>query len=254
MKTIILAGKGKSTTFLYNALKDDFDIEKVVIEEKVDIKKFIKRRIKRLGYFSVFNQLLFQSTIPKILSYFSKKRVAELKMKYNLSSVPIPEHKILNVPSVNSKESINFLKDIDPTVVIVNGTRIISTKVLKCTKAKFINTHVGITPFYRGVHGAYWALVANDIKNCGVTIHEVDQGIDTGLILKQARITISKNDNFTTYPYHQYGVSIAPMKTVLNEIKNNTLVYQKKSFESGKLYYHPTFTGYLYHRIFKGVK
>lgn len=254
MKIIFLAGKGQSTTFLYNALKDEFDIEAVLIEEKVEPRKLIKGRIKRLGYFSVFNQLLFQITISKILSYFSKKRVEELKLKYNLISKPIPQHKIINVSSVNSEESIKCLKDLNADVVIVNGTRIISSKVLKSTKAKFINSHVGITPFYRGVHGAYWALVAKDTENCGVTIHEVDQGIDTGLVFKQERIIVSRKDNFTTYPYHQYGVSIVPMKEVLNDIKNNLLNYQKKSSEKGKLYYHPTFTGYLYHRIFNGVK
>ncbi len=254
MKIIFLAGKGQSTVFLYNALKDDFNIAAVLQEDRVDSKKLIKGRIKRLGYISVFNQLLFQTIISKILFYFSKNRIEKLKLKYSLSSTPIPEQKIINVSSVNSEECITNLKNFDADVIIVNGTRIISKKVLESTKAKFINTHVGITPFYRGVHGAYWALVAKDTNNCGVTIHEVDQGIDTGSILRQERITISKKDNFTTYPYHQYGVSVAPMKAVLNDIKNNTLVKQKKAPHKGKLYYHPTFTGYLYNRIFKGVK
>ena len=254
MKIIFLAGKGQSTVFLYNALKDDFDIAAVLLEDRVDSKKLIKGRIKRLGYLSVFNQLLFQTTISKILSYFSKKRIEELKLKYNLTSDPIPQHKIINISSVNSKESMDYLQDLNADVVIVNGTRIISNKVLKSTKAKFINTHVGITPFYRGVHGAYWALVAKDLENCGVTIHEVDQGIDTGSILKQERITVSQKDNFVTYPYHQYGAAIAPMKAVLYNIENNMLTKQKKASQKGKLYYHPTFTGYLYHRIFNDVK
>ena len=40
--------------------------------------------------------------------------------------------------------------------------------------------HAGITPQYRGVHGGYWAVVNNDPEHCGVTIHFVDKGIDTG--------------------------------------------------------------------------
>ncbi len=254
MKIIILAGKGQSTTFLYNALKDEFDIVAVIIEEKVSSKKLIKARIKRLGFFRVFNQILFQSTISKILLYSSKKRIVEIKNKYNLSSKSIPEKKVINVSSVNSSESIENLKKIKSDIIIVNGTRIITNKVLKSTKTRFINTHVGITPFYRGVHGAYWALVAKDTENCGVTIHEVDQGIDTGSIIKQERIKISKNDNFATYPFHQYGVSIVPMKETLNEIKNDTLILQNKPSQKGKLYYHPTFTGYIYNRILKGIK
>lgn len=254
MKIIFLAGKGQSTTFLYNALKDDFDIDAVILEDSVSSKKLIKGRIKRLGYLSVINQLVFQTIISKTLIFFSKNRIEELKLKYNLVSNPIPQPKIIDVPSVNSEVSINSLRKLDADIIIVNGTRIISKKVLKSTKAKFINTHVGITPFYRGVHGAYWALVAKDKENCGVTIHEVDEGIDTGSILKQERIAVSKQDNFSTYPYHQLGVAIPLMKSVLTDFKNNRLIKQQKSSAKGKLYYHPTFTGYWYHRIFRGVK
>jgi folate-dependent phosphoribosylglycinamide formyltransferase PurN len=73
------------------------------------------------------------------------------------------------------------LKAINPDLVIVNGTRIISKKVLSSINSKFVNIHVGITPKYRGVHGTYWALVNNDVENSGVTVHFVDEGIDTGI-------------------------------------------------------------------------
>jgi methionyl-tRNA formyltransferase len=74
---------------------------------------------------------------------------------------------------------------------------------------------VGITPEYRGVYGAYWALLNNDVENCGVTIHKVDKGIDTGALIKQAVIQIGNRDNFKTYPVHQYGVAIGLMKQTL---------------------------------------
>jgi len=70
-----------------------------------------------------------------------------------------------------------------PDVVVVNGTRIIAEKVLHSVPATFLNTHSGITPLYRGAHGGYWALVKKDRANCGVTIHVVDAGIDTGGIV-----------------------------------------------------------------------
>ena len=34
--------------------------------------------------------------------------------------------------------------------------------MLQSVEAIFVNTHVGITPKYRGVHGGYWSLVKND--------------------------------------------------------------------------------------------
>ncbi len=254
MKIVFLAGKGESTTFMYNALKSDFMISSLLIEEKVPPKQILKRRIKKLGLIRVINQVLFQFFISKGLNIISKNRVSYLKEKYKLSSEKIPSTKIINVPSVNDNVCLQTLKKINPDVVIVNGTRIINKKILQSINGIFINTHVGITPQYRGVHGGYWALVKGDEENCGVTIHLVDPGIDTGSILKQSRVFPDKKDNFVTYPYHQYGIATKMMKEVLLNIQKKKLSPFKKDNVESNLYYHPTFTGYIKNLILKGVK
>jgi folate-dependent phosphoribosylglycinamide formyltransferase PurN len=254
MKIVLLGGKSQTTLFMYNALKYKFPIYKVIIENRVSSIKIIKGRIKKLGIFRVINQLLFQLTISKLIYLSSKKRIIALKKHYTLFADPIELSKLQNISSVNDLECIIALKEINPDIVLVNGTRIISSKVLDSIPALFINTHVGITPQYRGVHGAYWALIANDKKNCGVTIHQVDKGIDTGDIIKQSAITISDNDNYITYPFHQYGIAIELMKSTLEDLKKNNLRTFKKENVESKLYYHPTFTGYLYNRLFRGIK
>ena len=55
-----------------------------------------------------------------------------------------------------------------------------TSPLLEAVPAVFLNTLAGITPSYRGVHGAYWALVQRQPDACGVTVHLVDAGIDTG--------------------------------------------------------------------------
>ena len=254
MKIVFLAGKGESTTFMYNALKNDFNISKLLIEESVSSKQLIKKRIKKLGLLKVVNQIFFQLFISKGLKLLSKKRVCNLKKLYELSSEEIPENKVVNISSVNDELSLQSLKQLDPDVIIVNGTRIISKKILQSINGVFINTHVGITPQYRGVYGGYWALAKGDKKNCGVTIHLVDPGIDTGSILKQSRIFPDKKDNFITYSYHQYGTAIKLMREVLLSIEKDNLQPFKKNNVESNLYYHPTFTGYLKKLIFKGIK
>ena len=106
-----------------------------------------------------------------------------------------------------------------------------------------------------GVHGGYWALRNDDIKNCGVTIHKVDVGIDTGDIISQNKIEVTNRDNFVTYPFLQISKAIVMMKEVLITIENDQLrTYKKEGTSVSKLWYHPTLTGYLYHIIFKGIK
>lgn len=254
MKIIILGRKGASTRFIYNGIKSEFKVSKLIIEDGIPRRRLIRNRIKKLGFFKVGNQLLFQFLIPKLLLVNSKERIENLKIKYSLNDITIPKEKIINVKSVNSDHCYETLKKINPDIVIVNGTRIISKRILSVTSALFINTHAGITPEYRGVHGAYWALVNDDLENCGVTIHKVDSGIDTGSILKQATINPNKEDNFVTYPFHQYGVGISLLKEVLNQIISGKLkTYRKKDVVS-KLYYHPTLSSYLYNFIFRDIR
>ena len=107
---------------------------------------------------------------------------------------------------------------------------------------------MGITPQYRGVHGGYWSLVCDDEKNFGVTIHKVDKGVDTGDIIYQDNITITKQDNFSTYPYIQIGVAIPLIKSALNDIVNNNLRTFNKHNVKSNLYYHPTRFRYIYNR------
>jgi len=253
VKIILLAGRGDSSKYMFNGLKDEYEILNVIIEESVSKKIFIQRRIKNLGILTVFGQLLFQTICVKILFYFSKKRVKEIIQENKLSLKKIPNSKLINVPSVNSNECKSIIEKIAPDIIIVNGTRIISKKILNSTNAVFVNTHAGITPKYRGVHGAYWALANNDKENCGVTVHLVDAGIDTGGIIYQSNIKTLKKDNFTTYTYLQIAEGIQLMKKALKDICSNKVSLKKVTSES-KLWSHPTIWKYIRLRITKGIK
>ncbi len=247
-KLLILAGKGDSLNMVYNSLKEDYDIEAVIREEAVSRKEFLKKRIKKLGVAKVAGQVLFQVTISKYLGVISRKRKQEIRNQYRLNPAALPSTKIINVKSVNDKSTIAFLKKINPELVVVNGTRIISDEVLKSIPAPFVNIHAGITPKYRNVHGAYWALVNDDLDNCGVTVHLVDRGIDTGSIIYQQRIPVSDKDNFSTYPLLQLGEGIICLKKALSDIFDMKLVF-KKGIPESRIWYHPTFWQYLYYRI-----
>ncbi len=253
-KIVLLAGLGDSTTFMYNGLKDEFNISNVIIEASSSRKKLLKRRLKRLGLVTVFGQLLFQVLYVPLLRKLSLKRIEDIKNSYHLDDTAIDTEKVIRVTSVNSDVCLQTLKQLNPDVIIVNGTGIISKKVLNSIDAAFINTHAGITPNYRGVHGGYWALANDDKANCGVTVHLVDPGIDTGGILYQALIKPTKQDNFTTYTYLQIGEGIQLMKKAINSYLDGNLKAQESTTTKSALWYHPTLWYYLSKRLFKGVK
>lgn len=74
---------------------------------------------------------------------------------------------------------------------------------------KFLwNLHTGILPEYRGVFPQLWAM-ANDEKETGVTLHHVDEGIDTGPIICSERFPIDKQSSFLKifFESHTYATS-----------------------------------------------
>jgi methionyl-tRNA formyltransferase len=253
-KIVILAGKGMSTNILFHALLKDFGSLTVIEEEPISQSTFLKRRIKNLGVMTVFGQILFKILVVPVLEVMAQRRTVEISNSYQMNDAPIPDSYKVKVESVNSEKSIAALQELKPDVVVVNGTRIISKKVLNIINAKFINTHAGITPLYRGVHGGYWALANNDSANCGVTVHLVDAGIDTGNILYQALIQPGKEDNFTTYPLLQLGVGLGMLKKAIVDVLKDSFIIRDAPAGGSKLWYHPTIWQYLRNLVKLGVR
>ncbi len=253
-KIVLLGRLDKQTAILYNSLQSEFSIARVIVEERESRLKFMKRRIKRLGWWRALGELAFRLIAVPYLQAESRRRVAEIVRQSGVDAAPVPAEKLTHVGTVNSEESIRVLRELQPSIVLVSGTRIIAARVLKCVPAVFINIHAGITPMYRGVHGGYWALVEGDIEACGVTVHEVDSGVDTGRILGQARIAPEAADNFATYSWLQLTAGLPLLKKALRAASSHHLQALPVPPGESRLWTHPTLAEYVYHRLKSGVK
>lgn len=253
-KIVMLCSDCFSTVTLYNYVSRYHSIDRVITEEPMRGMALAKRRIKKMGFLKVAGQIMFSVAIVPLIRMWSRKRLKEINEIYGFDETPVPLEKKVHFSTVNDEESIALLKELNPDIVIVNGTRIISKKVLESTGAVFINMHTGITPKYRGVHGGYWAVVNNDAENCGVTIHLVDKGIDTGDILYQSVIPVTSKDNYYTYPFLQFGEGIPLIKKTVDDIAVNKLTVAQSRTAESALWTHPTVWQYLYLRIVKGKK
>lgn len=253
-RMVMLAGRGTSTAMIFHALNQEFGVEKVILEEGVPLRVFLARRLKNLGVLTVIGQMLFKIKVVPVLRLLSKRRLAEINQRYGLNPGSIPDEKVLSVHSANDKQTIAYLKELCPDIVVINGTRILSQRVLESVPAVFVNMHAGITPLYRGVHGAYWALVQNKPDVCGVTVHVVDPGIDTGGILAQAVVELTSQDNFVTYPFLQLAAGIPLLKKALHDLMEGPPVFRPNPQGESALWSHPTLWGYVWNWLRRGVK
>lgn len=245
---VLLGGNNPATWIIYNRLVQEFGPFPAVIESHMSRLSMLRNRMRKLGLVPVLSQVGFVMLIRPLLNYYGRHRIHRICKRFGLERIePYTPH-VIRVDSANSKACETLLKKHKPKVVIVNGTRILRASVLHATNAIFINIHQGITPLYRGAHGAYWALSQGDPKHCGVTIHLIDAGIDTGNIIGQAEILPQADDSFATYPYLQTAAAIPLLLEATRHALAGTLAATPVQGPS-RVWYHPGFLSYLWGRL-----
>lgn len=74
-------------------------------------------------------------------------------------------------------------------IIISFGYRhIIPFDVIANSLCPVVNLHISLLPWNKGAHPVFWALFEN--TPLGVTIHEIDEGLDTGPIIAQKEVLI----------------------------------------------------------------
>lgn len=91
----------------------------------------------------------------------------------------------------------------------------IPASVIQLPAKGCINFHFGLLPQCRGPQPILWHLLNND-KEAGVTVHKLDEGIDTGPIIMQEKIKIEEND---TYGILQSKLAFLAAKQAANLLK-----------------------------------
>jgi methionyl-tRNA formyltransferase len=102
----------------------------------------------------------------------------------------LPNGLVLEVESVNSLDSIEKIRKLDPDLGVVFGTGKIEKNVIQMFRDGLINVHRGIAEEYRGIDSSLWAIYHNDYQNIGVTIHKVEPILDTGDTIFQEKMRL----------------------------------------------------------------
>ena len=252
-KVVLLAGRGESSNIVYHALTEVAEVAAVIEEDPPSRMKMVKRRAKRIGLLPMIDQLLFITLVAPILRRAAARQVAAIRDEFGMNATPAPDEVVQRVSTINDRSVIEALEAARPDVVVVNGTRIIAKRVLDCVEAPFINTHTGITPAYRGVHGGYWALAEGKPELAGVTVHYLDTGIDTGGVIAQTLIHPGPEDSFPTYPALQLAAALPLLKKAVLDTSRDGLQTTEPLVSTSRLYYHPGLSQYLSGRVRRGI-
>ncbi len=139
------------------------------------------------------------------------------------------EHKIPVFQPVRIRKDYEVLKglDIDLIVTCAYG-QIIPKEVLDLPKRGCVNVHASILPKYRGSAPIQWAIMNGD-KKTGVTIMYMDEGMDTGDIIKCCEIPILDTDNVGTMHDKLSILGRDTLESVLDNLLNGIVIGIKQT-------------------------
>lgn len=95
---------------------------------------------------------------------------------------------------IKNPEAVAELAKYEADVIVVAAFgQILSKEILDMPKYGCINIHASLLPKYRGAAPIQWAVIHGDEKS-GVTIMQMEEGLDTGAILLQREVTLAPKE------------------------------------------------------------
>lgn len=112
--------------------------------------------------------------------------VKECALKYGI--------KVFQPEKVKRPEAIEELKRFEADIFVVAAFgQILSKEILNMPKYGSVNIHASLLPKYRGAAPINWVII-NGEKETGITIMQMDEGIDTGDILTKKTVAIDRKE------------------------------------------------------------
>jgi methionyl-tRNA formyltransferase len=118
-------------------------------------------------------------------------------------------HPIKVIPCINpnSPAFVDQVHHLGVDLIIVAAfSRILKAQLIEAPPLGCINVHPSALPRYRGPNPFYWVLARHEEKT-GVTIHYIDEGIDSGNIISQREFSIKQDD--TEYTLQTKAAKVA---------------------------------------------
>lgn len=122
-----------------------------------------------------------------------------LRQKAELNQIDFLVNRNVNCPDFIDQIS-RYECDI---FVSMSFNQILRPSLYEMPQLGTINCHAGKLPFYRGRNILNWALINDEIE-FGITVHYVDDGVDTGDIILQKTYPITDEDNYSSLLHVAY--------------------------------------------------
>ena len=152
-----------------------------------------RRELRRSGWFGFLDVVAYR-LYARIRLHASEqawkaRQLERLKSAYRVNLEDVPRAVVTNP---NSEAAKGFLNAVKPDIVIARCKFILESEIFEVARVGTFALHPGVCPEYRNAHGCFWALVNRDLDRVGMTLLQIDKGIDTGPVYLQAGCAVDE--------------------------------------------------------------
>ena len=242
MKIIVLTGNEIRHQYFRKKLSNDsrFDVIASFCE---GVEKSLKQRTYKN---------LESSSLEKL--HVDSRTTSELDFFDNTIDLLSDNSDVINIPkgSINDEDIVENIVSMKPDILACYGSSIINSKLITLYNRRFLNVHLGLSPYYRGSGTNIWPLINKEPHMVGATFMYIDEGIDTGEIIHQIRGDIYLGDG----PHSIGNRLIKKMVDIYGDIIANfqKLTKEKQPDATGKLYFEKNFDKHSCELLYENFK
>jgi methionyl-tRNA formyltransferase len=139
----------------------------------------------------IYGGLFLHHKVIDLLSrYIKTKRLYSVKAVAMKNAIPV-----YNLKNINELDSLQLLSSFAPDIIISIACPQIFRKDLINLSSYCINIHGALLPENRGRMPSFWTLAKGESVT-GVTVHYINEGIDTGNVIVQKPIKITEKETW----------------------------------------------------------
>lgn len=157
------------------------------------------------------------------------------------------------IKTPNNKAFREFLMSLNLDIIINQSQCLIKKELLEIPKIGVLNRHNALLPKNRGRLTPFWVLYKGD-EETGVSIHFVEESLDSGDIIVQKKYAVSKRDTFNTLVKMNYSIASAAMIEAIEKLEKGGAVYIDNDNMQATYNSTPSFTEAFNFRFRKIVK
>ena len=138
-------------------------------------------------------------------------------------------YEVYQPQKVKTPEFVQILRDMQPDLIVVAAFgQFLSQEILSMPKYGCINVHASLLPKYRGAAPIQYAIIKGESES-GVTIMQMDIGMDTGAMLDKVVVPIGANTTMGELHDELKVKGAELLLTVIEKIEAGTIVAEPQN-------------------------